>query len=220
MDAGVRIRPLDVALRGQVDDIGVLRVDADVRDLLRVLQADVRPGGSGISRLVDTVAMRDVVADRRLAYAHEVHVRIGPGHRYPPTDEVLRNLSAIGFHVAPPSVVLHRPLPVEAYTGLYPNKGSGPVMQTTERELQIVRTPISPDSSNIDRRAQGLGQIDRHRLNTSRPDRLWAPDSSLSSCVGARGVLNSRYQGLLSRTVFSIPLRTGLGCFDVRRDIA
>ena len=62
-------------------DVGVGRVHADLRDVLRVSQADLRPRLAGIGRLVDAVARRDVAADLGLARADvdDVGVRGGDG---------------------------------------------------------------------------------------------------------------------------------------------
>ena len=51
-------------------------MNANARDLPGVFEPDVLPGFAAISRLVDSVAVRDVAANRRLAHAHVDRVRI------------------------------------------------------------------------------------------------------------------------------------------------
>ena len=46
----------EVAHRGDVDDVRVLRMDEDARDVVRVAQAHVRPRLARVGRLVDAVA--------------------------------------------------------------------------------------------------------------------------------------------------------------------
>ena len=70
-----------MAQRCHVDQVRVLRVDADHADLLRVLQTDVRPGLACVQRLVNAVAVRGIAADRALACAHINHVVVGVRYR-------------------------------------------------------------------------------------------------------------------------------------------
>ena len=64
IDAALGVRAEDVAERGDVDEVGIPRVDADAPMWRVSLEADVRPGLAGVGRLVDAVAVRDVAADR------------------------------------------------------------------------------------------------------------------------------------------------------------
>ena len=70
-----------MAERGDVDQIRVGRVDADLRDDLRVGEADVRPGLAGVGRLVGPAALDDVAAKLGFAGADvdDVRVRLGDG---------------------------------------------------------------------------------------------------------------------------------------------
>ena len=65
-----------VAEGGDVDDVGVARVDAHPPDLARVAQAHVLPGAPRVHRLVDPVPVRDVAADTPLAHAGVEHVGV------------------------------------------------------------------------------------------------------------------------------------------------
>src|SRR5215211_6359707 len=82
-DAALGVRPPDVPERRDVDEVGVLRVDADAGDVAGVGEAAVRPGLAAIGGLVDTVAVRDVAANRRLAHPDVDHIRValGDGNR-------------------------------------------------------------------------------------------------------------------------------------------
>src|SRR5262249_34951137 len=80
-DAPLGVRTKDVPLRRYVDEVGVVGVDADPRDLPRILEADVLPAAAAVRRLVDPVPVRDVAADRLLSGPHvnDVRVRLGDG---------------------------------------------------------------------------------------------------------------------------------------------
>ena len=79
--AALIARAVVVAEGGHVDDVGVGRVDADLRDGFDVLEAHVRPGLAGVGRLVDAVARHDVAANARLAHADEHHIGVRFRHR-------------------------------------------------------------------------------------------------------------------------------------------
>ena len=57
-DAALVVRPVGMAEHGDEQPVGVPRVDHDLRDLLAVAQAEMRPGLAGVGRLVDAVAGR------------------------------------------------------------------------------------------------------------------------------------------------------------------
>src|SRR6185437_4474503 len=65
---------------GEEDDVGVGGVDSDVRNGIRALEPDVRPGLAGVGRLVDAVARLDVAANLGLAHADVNDVRIALRH--------------------------------------------------------------------------------------------------------------------------------------------
>src|SRR5207249_10677935 len=71
----------DVSLGRDVHEVGIARMDADPRDLSRVLQAHVAPAPPGVGGLVDPVAVRDVAADGGFAGADvdDVRIRLGDG---------------------------------------------------------------------------------------------------------------------------------------------
>src|SRR5262245_31551682 len=66
-----------------VHHVGIRRVNADAADLARVWQADVGPGFSGVDRLIDAIAGRQIAAQARLAHAdvHDVRIRLRDGDR-------------------------------------------------------------------------------------------------------------------------------------------
>src|SRR6185295_8106845 len=68
-DAALGVGTVGVAESGDVDEIGVRRVDEDAADLLAVAQADVRPGLAAVRGLIDAIPLRDVGAHVRLAGA-------------------------------------------------------------------------------------------------------------------------------------------------------
>jgi hypothetical protein len=76
-DAALRVRAEQMAGRRDIDRVGLLRINYDARDRLRLLQADVREGLSAVDRLVDAVAERRRLAVVRLARADVDDVRIG-----------------------------------------------------------------------------------------------------------------------------------------------
>ena len=66
-----------MAERRDKDDIGIPRVNDDFANRARIFQADVLPGFSGVQRLPDAVALRNVAANAGFAGAHIDDVRIG-----------------------------------------------------------------------------------------------------------------------------------------------
>jgi hypothetical protein len=76
--AALRVRRRVLAERRHEDDVRVRGMNADLRDILRLLEAHVRPRLSAVGRLVHTVASHDVAADARLAHPdeHEVGIRL------------------------------------------------------------------------------------------------------------------------------------------------
>ena len=78
-DAALVARLAVAAEVGDEDDVGIGRMDADLRDRVGVREADVGPRLAGVGRLVDAVARLDVAADARLAHADEDDVGIGFG---------------------------------------------------------------------------------------------------------------------------------------------
>ena len=66
-DAALGVGPVGMAEHGDEDAVRVARVDRDLRDLLPVAQAEVRPGGAGVARAVDAVAGGEVGTLQALA---------------------------------------------------------------------------------------------------------------------------------------------------------
>src|SRR5262245_7043514 len=75
-DAALFVRPPLATQAAGVHEVGVLRVDDDARDLVRLRETDVRPVLAGIDGFVHAVADRRVVARILLAGADVYDVRI------------------------------------------------------------------------------------------------------------------------------------------------
>src|SRR6185369_11952191 len=57
-------------------DFRIGRMDADLRDVLRRCEADVRPGLARVRRFVNAIARHDVAADAALTHSDENDVRV------------------------------------------------------------------------------------------------------------------------------------------------
>ena len=68
-DAAVVIGPEQVAQGGDVNDVGISRMNAHRADVIGILQPHVLPGFAGIRGLVDAVAIGSIAADVGLAHA-------------------------------------------------------------------------------------------------------------------------------------------------------
>src|SRR5215218_5287159 len=79
VDAAFFVRTVGVTERGDVDDIGIGRVDAHLGDVAGFGQPEMRPGIAGVGRFVDAVAVGNVTANRCLTHSGVDHVRIGVG---------------------------------------------------------------------------------------------------------------------------------------------
>ncbi len=80
-DAAFLVGAVGVAERGDVDDVGIRRMNANAGDGLRVAEPDVLPGLAGVDGFVDAVALHDIAAELGLAHADVDHVGIGGGDR-------------------------------------------------------------------------------------------------------------------------------------------
>src|SRR6266702_2017786 len=91
VDAALGIGAVGVALRADVHDLGILEMHPHARDLLRLGEADERPGLAAVGGLPHAVAVRDVAADRVLAGADvdDVGVRLAHADRADGAAEVL-----------------------------------------------------------------------------------------------------------------------------------
>src|SRR5581483_5811398 len=81
IDAALFVRAIRMAQGRGIHNIGIGGIDAQPRDHLRVLQADVCPGLAAVGRLVDAVALDGVAAQLGFAGAdvHNVGIRFGDG---------------------------------------------------------------------------------------------------------------------------------------------
>ena len=61
---------------GDEDDIRVVRIHSDARDVARVFKMDVRPGFTGVHGLPHSIAIGDIAADAGFAGADINHVGI------------------------------------------------------------------------------------------------------------------------------------------------
>ncbi len=62
-DAALGVVGIDVPHRRGVDHIGVVRIDDDLRDCVRIFEARIVPRFAGVDRLVHAVAGDERVAD-------------------------------------------------------------------------------------------------------------------------------------------------------------
>ena len=76
-DAAFLVRPVGMAERGDEDPIGILRIDRQLRNLLRVTQPEMDPGLAGVARTVDAVADRQVRPRQAFAAGDVDDVRVG-----------------------------------------------------------------------------------------------------------------------------------------------
>ena len=75
--AALGVRRVQMPDRRDEHDVRILRIDGDLADVLRVVEADVRPRLSGVGGLVHAVAVAHRVAQRRFAAADVHRVRRG-----------------------------------------------------------------------------------------------------------------------------------------------
>ena len=76
-DAALLVRAVRMPEHGDEQPVRVARVDDDLRDLLAVAQAEMRPGRAGVDRLVDAVAGGEVGPLQAFAAADVDDARIG-----------------------------------------------------------------------------------------------------------------------------------------------
>jgi len=70
---------VDVSLRRDQHQVGVVRIDQDRRDLLGGVQAQMPPAAAGVDGLVHAVAFVDAAAGNQVAHADVDHVGIRGG---------------------------------------------------------------------------------------------------------------------------------------------
>src|SRR5207237_1059773 len=83
-DAALLIRTVRMAQRSHVDEVGVIRVDADLTNVSRIGESEVAPRLATVRRSVHTIAVRDVATDIGLAHADIHDVGIGRRAGGPP----------------------------------------------------------------------------------------------------------------------------------------
>src|SRR6266849_5090312 len=80
INAALRIRSVRMTERGDQHVVGVVRIDPNARNVLRVFQSDVLPRLAGIGRFVDAIAIRDIPTQAGLACPQIDHIRIRYRH--------------------------------------------------------------------------------------------------------------------------------------------
>ena len=68
-----------VAERGDVDEVGIVGVHADFRDVAGIRQTEVVPAFAGVGRAVHAVAVGHIAANTAFAHANVNDIRIGGG---------------------------------------------------------------------------------------------------------------------------------------------
>ena len=79
-DAAFGVRPVGMPQGRDEGDIGIRRINNDLADRARIVQANVLPGLAAVQRLVDTIAVRDVAANAGFARPHVQDIVIGTRH--------------------------------------------------------------------------------------------------------------------------------------------
>ena len=77
IDAALLIRSVGMSQRGHEEPVGILGIDGDARNLLRIAQSEVHPRPASVDRLVDAVARRKVGPVKPLATPDVDHVGVG-----------------------------------------------------------------------------------------------------------------------------------------------
>jgi hypothetical protein len=98
--------------RGDIDDVGIVRMNANCADLLRVLQAHVLPRFPGVGGFVHAVAGRALSGMSGSPIPTHTMLGFDSETASAPTEPVWIWPSVTGFQVSPPSVVLKTPPPV------------------------------------------------------------------------------------------------------------
>src|SRR5439155_1638481 len=147
---------------GDEDDVGVRRMDANLRDRVGVGEAGMGPRLAGVGRLVDAVARHDVTADARLARADEDDV----GLRFRDGDGADRRAPdlAVGHGAQPPrkerSLALRIPRPRDTLQTV-PGKGHSSserwVIDQSFRAFRVFRVFRGVESRTERHSASGNG---------------------------------------------------------------
>ena len=101
IDPAHLVRPEEMTHCRDVDQVGVLRMNPDARDVLAVGKAELHPAVAGIGGLPQAIARRDVATDRLFPEADVDHIRVPLGHRdrtYGATEEAIGDV----FPACPP----------------------------------------------------------------------------------------------------------------------
>src|SRR5579883_2317132 len=70
IDATFGIGAVRVTLGREIDQVGILGMNAYLANVARILKAKKLPGLAAIGRFVDAITVRNVAANRRLAHSH------------------------------------------------------------------------------------------------------------------------------------------------------
>ena len=76
-DAALLVRPVGMAEGGDEEAIGIVRIDCDHRDHLRVVETEIRPALSSVRGLIEAIPGREVGSNDPCARADVDHIRIG-----------------------------------------------------------------------------------------------------------------------------------------------
>ena len=157
-DAALLVGPVRVAERRDEQAVGIARIDGDARDLLRVVEAELRPCAAGVGGLVDAVTRRQVGPVQAFAAPDVDDVRIGGGHgdRSDGSGGLVvedRHPGAPGVGRFPDAAVHRRH--VEGVR-LAPVPGRG------HRPAGPMRADVAPFHLGEERRADARGLLGRH----------------------------------------------------------
>src|SRR5205807_6767642 len=81
-NAALLVGTIGMAGDGNQNLAGIARIDGDLRDLLAVAQAEMRPGAPGVGGFIDSVAHRKIGPVQAFAAADINDVGIGGRYRY------------------------------------------------------------------------------------------------------------------------------------------
>src|SRR5438477_3369749 len=80
-DAPLRIGAVGMAEGGNVDEVRIAWVDANLGDVSRLGKPQMAPRAARVIGAIDAVPVRDVATNVRLTHAREQDVGVGVGHR-------------------------------------------------------------------------------------------------------------------------------------------
>ena len=80
-DAALRVWPIRMSGHCHEEPVGVPRIDRELRDLLPIAQAEMRPRLPCVRRLVNSIANREIRTVQSLAAADVDHLWVRERHR-------------------------------------------------------------------------------------------------------------------------------------------